>query len=174
VTYAISVEELPDEFRSLTVTVEVVVVADPDGLGPCYRDTYHGPHDPTPTPMAPPDDEDCYRPGTAGDALRLDLTTIDDSRSIGPFAAPGSFDGGHALLVVDVAGTLENGTRTTSFRDTAFPALQVANGGPADRNRPYDVIAGGFGRQYNVTITVGPAHPDFRDEFKYEVTVEHE
>ncbi|WP_435068143.1 hypothetical protein [Haloplanus sp. C73] len=142
--YAVSVGSIPDEIRSVEVTLRVVFVEREADIGPCWRETFDGPYKPTTTPIAPPSGE-CYRSET----VSVDLTDLDGERSLGTFRAPGRFDAGHALVATNVTARHENGSVVTGVRGASGKRLSVVRGPPTGpsrvtlsiesyRDRPYD------------------------------------
>lgn len=110
VEYVVRPGTVPDEFQSVEVTLRVVFVETPGDLGPCYPDIFRGPYKPTLTPLQTPAGE-CHR----SQVVTVDLADLEGDHSLGTFTAPGSVQG-HALLVVDVRATLENGTVVERIR----------------------------------------------------------
>ncbi|WP_251342016.1 hypothetical protein [Haloplanus halophilus] len=144
VEYVVRAGTVPENVESVTVTLQVVFVERSEDMGPCWRGTFSGPYEPTITPIAPPSGE-CRR----SEPVTVDLTELDDGRSLGRIAAPGRFDAGHALLVTDVTATYPNGTAATGVRGASGKRVRVASGRPAGRHevtlsleaytdRPYD------------------------------------
>jgi hypothetical protein len=144
VEYALRVGAMPDEFASVTATMRVVFVERPDDMGPCWRETYGGPYEPTVTPIRMPSGE-CHR----SDPVTVDLTEVDGERSLGRFTAPGRFGAGHAMLVTDVTATYPNGTAVSGIRGATGTRANVVPGTPSGRygvtlgvesyrDRPYD------------------------------------
>jgi len=130
VEYVVRAGTIPDDLRSVNVTLQVVFVGRSEDMGPCWRETFTGPYEPTITPIAPPSGE-CRR----SEPVTLDLTDLDDGRSLGRFTAPGRFDGGHALLVTNVTATYRNGTAVSGIRGATGKRANVVAGRPAGRHR---------------------------------------
>ncbi|WP_251328922.1 hypothetical protein [Haloplanus pelagicus] len=130
VEYVVRAGAIPDDVRSVTVTLQVVFVERSEDMGPCWRETFTGPYKPTPTPIAPPVG-DCHR----SESVTLDLTEVDDGRSLGRITAPGRFDAGHALIVTNVTATHRNGTAVTGIRGASGKRAAVVSGRPAGRHR---------------------------------------
>ncbi len=126
VEYAIEAGDIPDEFESATVTMAVVFVeTDSDfSENACWRDTYHGPHKPTPTPIGTPSG-DCHR----SQAVSIDLTTLDGTRTLNA-TAPGQFDAGHGLIVTDLSVTSQNGTERTDISGVGGHRASIVDGNP--------------------------------------------
>jgi len=131
VEYAVSTGSIPDDFESVTVTLQVVFVENPADMGPCWRDTFTGPYEPTITPIAPPRGE-CHR----SEPITVDLTELDGERSLSRVTAPGRFDAGHALVATNVTATYRNGTAVTDIRGASGKRVRVVEGSPAG---PYRV-----------------------------------
>lgn len=131
VEYAVGAGAIPDEFESVTVTLQVVFVERAGDMGPCWRGTFTGPYEPTITPIAPPSGE-CYR----SEAITVDLTELDGERSLGRTSAPGRFDAGHALIATNATATYRNGTTVTGMRGASGKRVRVVEGAPAG---PYRV-----------------------------------
>lgn len=79
---------------------------------------YDNRYDPTPTPVPTPAGQ-CEQ----FDVTRVDVAALDGARSLGEFAANGTYSGGHTLVVHDVTVVLENGTTATDVHDTDFRAV---------------------------------------------------
>lgn len=75
-------------------------------------------YDPTPTPVRTPAGN-C----TSFDAQRIDLTTLNGSRTLGPFRVPANRANAHTLVVHDVTLVLENGSTASAVYDTDFRAI---------------------------------------------------
>lgn len=131
VEYAVGAGSIPDEFESVTVTLQVVFVERTVDMGPCWRGTFTGPYEPTITPIAPPSGE-CYR----SEAITVDLTELDGERSLGRTSAPGRFAAGHALIATNATATYRNGTTVTGMRGASGKRVRVVEGAPAG---PYRV-----------------------------------
>ena len=131
VEYAVSAGSIPDEFESVTVSLQVVFVERAADMGPCWRGTFTGPYEPTITPIAPPSGE-CYR----SEAITVDLTDLDGERSLGRASAPGRFAAGHALIATNATATYRNGTTVTEMRGASGKRVRVVEGAPAG---PYRV-----------------------------------
>lgn len=125
VTYELRAGGVPDELQSVTLTARVVFVENDRDMGPCWRDTFHGPYKPTPTPVPTPSGE-CYR----SSPVTLDLPTLENGTSLGPVTARGSVDAGHALVVTDVRATFENGTETSAIKGVGGHVASVVEGPP--------------------------------------------
>jgi hypothetical protein len=144
VEYVVRAGTVPDAFQSVTVTLQVVFVEEPGDMGPCWRETFSGPYEPTPTPIAMPEG-DCYRSET----VTVDLAALDGDRSLGRITAPGSYDVGHALVATNVTATDRNGSAVGGIRGATGKRVAVVEGEPAGRyrvtlsvesyaDRPYD------------------------------------
>jgi hypothetical protein len=131
VEYVVAAGTIPDDFESVSVTVRIVFVERADDVGPCWRGTYTGPYEPTPTPIPPPRGE-CRRSAP----VAVDLTELDGERSLGTVVVPGRFDAGHALIATNVTATYANGTRVTGLRGATGKRVAVVEGPPAG---PYRV-----------------------------------
>lgn len=127
VEYAVSAGEIPDEFGSANLTLQVVFVENERDFAEnrCWRRTYYGPYKPTPTPMGTPNG-DCHR----SDPVTVDLTDVPEGESLGRFTAPGRFDAGHALLVTDVTATHRNGTAISAIRGKGGHRANIVQGRP--------------------------------------------
>lgn len=125
VEYLIRAGTIPDDFRSVTVTMRVVFVEQPSDMGPCWYETFYGPYKPTPTPIGRPSG-DCHR----STPVTVDLTELDGERSLGRVTAPGSFTAGHALIVTNVTATYQNGTAVTGIRGASGKRAAVVEGRP--------------------------------------------
>lgn len=117
--YVVRPGELPPEFESLTVTF-AVLFASGDVHG-CADATalLSGPEDPTPTPFPTPEATrgvDCV----TYENLTVDLADSDGPQSLGAYSVPSSVAGEYALVVRDVVGTYENGTRETDIYEDDF------------------------------------------------------
>lgn len=114
VEYVIERGGIPDEFGSVTLTMQVVFAENAEDFdrNACWSDTYYGPYKPTPTPIGKPSG-DCHRT----QQMSVDLTEIDDTHTLSG-TAPGRFDEGHGLIVTDLTATYENGTSVTGIRGT--------------------------------------------------------
>mgnify|MGYP006292230375 CR=1 FL=1 len=130
VEYAVRAGTIPDDVRSVSVTLQVVFVERTEDVGPCWRETFTGPYEPTITPIAPPRGE-CRRTET----VTVDLTDVDGERSLGRFAVPGRFDAGHALVVTNVTATYRNGTAVSGIRGATGKRANVVSGRPAGSYR---------------------------------------
>lgn len=144
IEYVVRPGSVPDDVESVDVTLQVVFVERSEDAGPCWRETFTGPYEPTVTPIAPPSG-DCHR----SEPITLDVTDLDGERSIGRVAAPGRFDAGHALVVTNVTATYRNGTAVSGVRvDERASVVEGAPAGPyrvrlsvtsyRDDDRPYD------------------------------------
>jgi hypothetical protein len=144
VEYAVSAGTVPEEFESVTVTLRVVFVERTEDMGPCWRETFSGPYEPTITPIAPPAGE-CHRSET----VTVDLTELDGERSLGRLTAPGRFVAGHALIATNTTATYRNGTTVTGLRGASDKLVTTVEGRPAGQrgvtlsvtaydDRPYD------------------------------------
>ena len=130
VEYVVRAGSLPDEFESVTVTFRVVFVERAGDMGPCWRETFSGPYEPTITPIAPPSGE-CHRSGT----VTVDLAELGDGRSLGRRTAPGRFAAGHALIATNATATYRNGTTVTGLRGASDKLVTTAEGRPSGRRR---------------------------------------
>lgn len=144
VDYRVSAGTLPDEFRSLNVTMQVVFVENDGDFPACWRDTYYGPYKPTPTPIRPPTG-DCYHTTP----ITVDLVAETGERRLGPASAPARFDAGHGLVLTNVSATFHNRTAVTGLRGSGGHVANVVRGKPdgpyrvelgieSYRDRPYD------------------------------------
>lgn len=110
VEYLVRTGTVSDTFETVNVSFQAVFVERQADLGPCYSELYRGPYKPTITPIGPPSGE-CHK----SDPIRIDLTEVDSTRSIGNFTAPGS-TAGHALIATTVTATYQNGTTVTGVK----------------------------------------------------------
>ncbi|GAB6861092.1 hypothetical protein ACFR97_01250 [Haloplanus litoreus] len=152
VEYVVRAGTIPDDFRSVNVTLQVVFVERSEDVGPCWRETYTGPYEPTITPIAPPSG-DCHR----SEPVTLDLTDLDDGQSLGRVTAPGRFDAGHAMLVTNVTATYRNGTAATGIRGASGKRANVVTGRPAGRHRVTLSLAPYTDRPYDYWIVAESA-----------------
>jgi hypothetical protein len=143
VEYVVRAGSLPDEFESATVTLQVVFVERAGDVGPCWRGTFGGPYEPTITPIRMPEG-DCYRSET----VTMDLTDVEDGRSLGELTAPGRFTAGHALLVTNATATYRNGTTVTGMRGATGKRVRVVEGIPGGPSRVTLSIAAYEDRPY--------------------------
>lgn len=125
VEYVVRAGDLPDELRSVTVKVQVVLAERASDMGPCWGEAFTGPYQPTPTPVATPSG-DCYRSAS----VDFGLSDGEDDGSRIWVAAPGSFDAGHGLVVTDVQATYRNGTTTAAIRGTGGHLARSVRGRP--------------------------------------------
>jgi hypothetical protein len=130
VEYVVRAGSIPDDVESVEVTLQVVFVERSEDMGPCWRETFAGPYEPTITPIAPPSGE-CYR----SESVTLDLTDIEDGRSLGQVTAPGRFTAGHALLVTNATATYRNGTTVTGMRGATGKLVRTVEGRPSGQHR---------------------------------------
>jgi hypothetical protein len=130
VEYAVRAGSVPDEFESVTVTLRVVFVERTEDMGPCWRETFSGPYEPTITPIAPPTGE-CYR----SEPVTVDLTELDGERSLDRLTAPGRFAAGHALIATNTTATYRNGTTVTGMRGSSDKLVTTVEGRPAGQHR---------------------------------------
>jgi hypothetical protein len=130
VEYDVHAGTVPDDVRSVNVTLQVVFVERTEDVGPCWRETFTGPYEPTITPIAPPRGE-CRRTAT----VTVDLTDVDGERSLGRFTVPGRFDAGHALVVTNVTATYRNGTAVSGIRGATGKRANVETGRSAGSYR---------------------------------------
>lgn len=144
VEYAVRAGEIPDEFRSVRVTLQVVFVTDTDDFGPCYPEIFTGPYEPTITPLPTPAGE-CYRSET----VTVDLADLDGERSVSATVPDDAV--GYALLVTDVAAVDRNGTEVTTIKGIGgrevFTSSSLSDG------------------PRTATIGIGPADPDARYDY---------
>lgn len=139
VEYVVRAGEIPDEFESVTVTLQVVFAEDAADLGPCYPEVFEGPYKPTITPLATPRG-DCHRT----DPISVDLAAMDGERSLnrtGPASATS-----HALVLTDVSATHRNGTAVTAIRGSGGAELSESPDSP--------------GGVHGVELGIGPARED--------------
>lgn len=129
VEYVVRAGTVPDDLRSVNVTLQVIFVETTHDLGPCWRGVFYGPYAPTVTPIATPSGE-CHR----SKSITIDLTG--GNRSLGRITAPGTFAAGHGLVVTDVTATYRNGTTTTEIKGTGGHVVNVVEGRP---DGPYRV-----------------------------------
>lgn len=130
VEYVVRAGSIPDDIESVTVTLQVVFVERADDMGSCWRGAFSGPYEPTITPIAMPEG-DCYRSGS----VTLDLTDLEDGRSLDRITAPGRFDAGHALLVTNATATYRNGSTVTGMRGSTGKLVRAVEGRPAGQRR---------------------------------------
>jgi len=146
VEYTVRAGTVADEIDSVSVTLRVVFVERRGDMGPCWRETFGGPYEPTVTPIAPPSG-DCHR----SEPITLDPTDPDGERSLGRMTAPGRFDAGHAVVVTNVTATDANGTAVDGLRvDERASVVEGAPAGPygvrlsitsyRGEDRPYDYL----------------------------------
>ena len=133
VEYVVRAGEIPDEFGSVTVTLQVYFVEDTDDLGPCYPDVFSGPYEPTITPLPTPAGH-CH----SSEPLSVDLTEIDGEHSLGNVTAP-SQASGHAVIATDVEATHRNGTSITATKGASGAELMRSENPP---DGPYGVELG--------------------------------
>lgn len=146
VEYVVRAGPIPDDFASLTTTVQPVFVEDAGDLGPCYPEVYLGPYAPTITPIRTPAGE-CRR----GDAVDLDLATMEGLTI--ETTAPATAEG-HALLATAVVGTDEDGEEITAIKGTGGVRLIEDESPPSGA--------------YGVEVGVEAAEPDA--DYDYVVT----
>ena len=144
VEYVVRAGSIPDEFESVTVTLQVVFVERAEDMGPCWRGTFSGPYEPTITPIAPPSGE-CRRSET----VTVDLTDLDGNRSLGRLTAPGRFAAGHALIATNTTATYRNGTSVTGMRGASDKLVATVEGRPAGQRRVTLSVAAYDGRPYD-------------------------
>jgi len=130
VEYVVRAGSVPEEFESVTVTLQVVFVERSEDMGPCWRETFSGPYEPTITPIAMPEGE-CYR----SEPVSVDLTALNDGQSLGQVTAPGRFTAGHALLVTNATATYRNGSAVTGMRGATGKLVTAVEGRPAGERR---------------------------------------
>jgi len=130
VEYVVRAGSIPNEFESVTVTLQVVFVERAEDMGPCWRETFAGPYEPTVTPIAMPEGE-CYR----SESVTMDLTDLDDGQSLGQVTAPGRFAAGHALLVTNATATYRNGSTVTGMRGVTGKLVRAVEGRPSGEHR---------------------------------------
>jgi hypothetical protein len=130
VEYVVRAGTIPDAFESVTVTFQVVFVERAEDMGPCWRETFGGPYEPTITPIAPPSGE-CRR----SESVTVDLTDLDGERSLGRLTAPGRFAAGHALIATNTTATYRNGTTVTGMRGASDKLVTTVEGRPSGQRR---------------------------------------
>jgi len=130
VEYVVRAGSIPAEFESVTVTFRVVFVERTADMGPCWRETFSGPYEPTVTPIPPPSGE-CYRSET----VTVDLTDLDGERSLGRLTAPGRFAAGQALIATNTTATYRNGTSVTGMRGASDKLVTAVEGRPSGQRR---------------------------------------
>lgn len=120
VAYVVRAGSIPDHVAHLYVDFAVYFAARDDDVYPCTDDAplMDNRYDPSPTPLPVPEGE-CER----FDAPRVDVAALDGLRTLGPFEASGTFDGGHTLVAHDVTLVLDDGTTATEVYDTDFRAV---------------------------------------------------
>ncbi|MEF8884281.1 MAG: hypothetical protein V5A44_04055 [Haloarculaceae archaeon] len=143
VEYLVTGGSFPDAFQSVTVEFEVAFAQRADDLDYCIGGLFSGKYEPTATPLPTP----------AGDCrsvsgITVNLTGLDGTRSLGPFVAPGRFDGAHALVATDFVAVYENGTRVTDIDDIDFVVHRQEGRDP-----------GYYGVQIGVTGETAPGEP---------------
>ena len=144
VEYAVRAGTIPDEFESVTVTLRVVFVERTEDMGPCWRETFSGPYEPTITPIAPPSGE-CYR----SESVTVDLADLDGERSLGRLTAPGRFAAGHALIATNTTATYRNGTTVTGMRGASDKLVTAVEGRPTGQRRVTLSVAAYDDRPYD-------------------------
>jgi hypothetical protein len=144
VEYVVRAGSVPDDFESVTVTLQVVFVERAADMGPCWRETFSGPYEPTITPIAPPSGE-CHRSET----VTVDLTELDGERSLERVTAPGRFAAGHALIATNATATYRNGTTVTGMRGSSDELVTTAEGRPSGQRRVTLSVAAYDDRPYD-------------------------
>lgn len=143
VEYVVTGGSLPDGVASLTVEFEVVFAERADDLDYCVGALFSSEYEPTATPLPSP--VGACRSVTG---ITVNLTALEGTRSLGPFVAPGRFDGAHALVVNDAVAVYDNGTRVTDVHDIDFIAHSQDGRDP-----------GVYGVQIGVTDQTAPGEP---------------
>lgn len=120
VEYRLRVGDIADTVAHVYVDFAVYFAEHPDDVYACTdaAPLMDNQFDPTPTPLPTPAGE-CER----FDVPRVDLAALNDTRTLGPFTASGTYAGGHSLVVHDVTVVLENGTTAEDVYDTDFRAI---------------------------------------------------
>lgn len=149
--YLLAAGDISDRFESVTVTLEVTFAEREADLRECVGLLFGSRWEPTPTPLPTPVGG-CH----TSEPVTVDLTELEDTRSIGVFTADGRFDGAHALVVRDVVPRYANGTAVTDLHDPDFRASHVE---------------GPDGGRHVVTIGVTESR-DSADPWKYVVSHE--
>jgi hypothetical protein len=144
VEYVVRAGSIPDDFESVTVTLQVVFVERTADMGPCWRETFSGPYEPTITPIAPPSGE-CHRSET----VTVELTDLDDERSLERLTAPGRFAAGHALIATNTTATYRNGTTVTGMRGASDKLVTAVEGRPTGQRRVTLSVAAYDDRPYD-------------------------
>lgn len=144
VEYVVRAGSIPDAFESVSVTFRVVFVERTADMGPCWRETFSGPYEPTITPIAPPSGE-CYRSET----VTVDLTELDGERSLGRLTAPGRFGAGHALIATNTTATYRNGTTVTGMRGASDKLVATVEGRATGQRRVTLSVAAYDDRPYD-------------------------
>jgi len=143
VQYVVAGGSLPDGVASLTVEFEVVFAERADDIDYCVGALFSSEYEPTATPLPSP-----VGACRSVSGLSVNLTALDGTRSLGPFVAPGRFDGAHALVVNDAVAVYDNGTRVTDIHDIDFVAHTQDGRDP-----------GVYGVQIGVTDQTAPGEP---------------
>jgi hypothetical protein len=155
VSYSISAGEIPENFKSMYVTFQVVFVEQSGDIPACWRDTYHGPYKPTPTPLKTPSGE-CHR----SNPITVNLTALDSPRTFEAFTAPGRFDAGHGLIVTQISATYDNGTQVSGIRGTGGYRANVVEGRPSGSYRLRFGVDAYEDRWYDYWLTADTESPE--------------
>jgi len=123
--YVVRAGDLPDEFASAEVTLQVVFVESATDLGPCYPEVFTGPYRPTITPIPPPEGA-CYRSET----VTLGLAALDGERSL-TFEGPASAEG-QALLLTNATLRDANESAVLDVRGATGTDLVTVEAAPGD------------------------------------------
>ncbi|WP_255198177.1 hypothetical protein [Halorarius litoreus] len=120
VAYVVRPGSIPDDVAQLSVDFAVYLAERSEDVYACTTGAplMDNKYDPTPTPLPEPEGA-CER----FDAPRVDVATLDGSRTLGPFEAGERFTGGHTLVAHDVTLVLDDGTTATDVYDTDFRAV---------------------------------------------------
>lgn len=120
VEYRLRAGSIADTVAHVYVDFAVYFAEHPEDVYACTDDAplMDNQFDPTPTPLPTPAGQ-CER----FDVPRVDLATVNGTRSLGRFDASGTYAGAHTLVVHDVTVVLENGTTADAVYDTDFRAI---------------------------------------------------
>lgn len=120
VEYRLRAGAIADTVAHVYVVFAVYFAEHPEDVYACTDDAplMDNQYDATATPLPTPAGQ-CER----FDGPRVDLTTVNGTRSLGRFNASGAAAGAHTLVVHDVTVVLENGTTANDVYDTDFRAV---------------------------------------------------